>query len=385
MSQRVVLFQTINSEKTKRGPHFFFPMFFKNYQEQEKTQHEVFYLIKTNNRGQMISMLRSSGVPLNRVHILENRNHRFKEKHECWDMRKALNKLKPDLFHALTYTSKEELSLLRVAQKKVSKLAFTITYNAIPVAFERDDEPRFKKDRRKYSGLFKEIHFHGILSWYDDIPSFIEGQEWISPKPKVQVIDSRYCDSTRFIPSKDRKQQIVFASALATYKRPLMFIDAIASLLEKGITLTDWEFLLVGQGPEEAAIREKIALLKMEEYVHLLEPTEDISPILNSSMAYVSCQDHENFPSLAMNEAMAAGNAIIARPVGRTHLFVHHEKNGYIAQEDSTKGLSEALEKFISLSPEKRSKMMHFSHQLTKEYHTPERFRQQVDEFWSKL
>jgi glycosyltransferase involved in cell wall biosynthesis len=370
MSQRIVLFQSINPEKTKRGPHFFFPMFFKNYQEQDKAQHEVFYLIKTNNRDQMISMLSDSGVPLNRVHILESRNHRFKEKHECWDMRKALNKLKPDLFHALTYTSEEELPLLRVAQKKVPKLAFTITYNAIPVAFERDDEPRFKKDRRKYSGLFKEIHFHGILSWYDDIPLFIESQDWISPKPKVQVIDSRYCDSSRFTPSTERKQQIVFASALATYKRPLMFIEAIALLLEKGIALKNWEFLLVGQGPEEAAIREKIALLKMEEYVQMLEPTEDISPILNASMAYVSCQDHENFPSLAMNEAMAAGNAIIARPVGRTSLFVHHEKNGYIAEEDSAKGLSE---------------MMHFSHQLTKEYHTPERFRRQVDEFWSKL
>ena len=101
-------------------------------------------------------------------------------------------------------------------------------------------------------------------------------------------------------------------------------------------------------------------------------------------MAYISCQDHENFPSLAMNEAMAAGNAIIARPVGRTHLFVHHEENGYIAKEDSVAGLALAIKRFISLSDEDRSKMMKFSHQLTKDYHTPERFRQQVDAFWSK-
>ena len=385
MKQRVVIYQTINPKKTKRGPHFFFPLFFRDYLEQKSSKHELFYLIKTDDCLTLKEMLLSMNIALDRVHILENKNHRFKHWHESRNMRKALKKLNPDLFHALTYSSKEELPLLHVAQKKVKKLAFTITYNAIPVAFQRDNEPRFKYDREKYSELFSSIHFTGLLSWYDDIPQFIQSQKWISPQPQVQVIDSRYCDSERFTPGATKKQQVVFASALAPYKRPMMFIEAIALLLGKGVMLKNWEFLLVGQGPEEAAIREKIALLKMEEYVRLLEPTEDISPILNSSMAYVSCQDHENFPSLAMNEAMAAGNAIIARPVGRTHLFVHHEKNGYIAEEDSVNGLSKALEKFISLSAEERSTMMHFSHQLTKEYHTPERFRQQVDEFWSKL
>ncbi len=385
MSKRVVLYQSINPGKTKRGPHFFFPMFFRDYLHQAFQENELWYLIKTDDPEQLKTMLDEFDVPLGRVVILPTRKHRFKSLHERLDMRLALIRLKPELFHVLTYASEEELPLLKEVQKRVRRILFTVTYNAIPVAFTRDDEPRYKKDRAKYGQLFREINFRGILSWYDDIPAFFEEQEWIKAKPDVAVIDSRYCDASRFSPSENKKKQIVFASAFAPYKRPRMFVEAIIDLHKRNFDLGDWQFLMVGNGPEEKTIQSQIAQSGLEEYILLLPPTDDISPILNASMAYVSCQDHENFPSLAMNEAMAAGNAIIARPVGRTHLFVHHEKNGYLAEEDNVQGLSKALEKFISLSSEERKKMMQFSHQLTKEYHTPERFRQQVDEFWSKL
>lgn len=385
MSKRIVLFQSINTQKAKRGPHFFFPMFFRDYQKEKHQENELWYLIKTDHVDQLKSMLYSFHVPLGRVIILQTRNHRFKTIHERLDMRWALIRLKPELFHVLTYASKEDLPLLKEAQKRIKRLLFTVTYNAIPLAFSRDDEPRYKKDREKYGQLFREIKFKGILSWYDDIPAFMAAQDWINPKPEVAVIDSRYCDATRFSPIENKKKQIVFASAFAPYKQPSMFVEAIISLFNSGFDFGEWKFLMVGEGPEEIVIKAKIHHSGISELVEVHPPTEDIAPILNASMAYISCQDHENFPSLAMNEAMAAGNAIIARPVGRTYLFVHHEENGYIAEEDSAVGLALAIKRFISLCDEDRSKMMKFSHQLTKDYHTPERFRQQVDAFWSKL
>lgn len=385
MSKRIVLFQSINTRKAKRGPHFFFPLFFRDYQNEAHQENELWYLIKTDDADRLKNMLHGFQVPLGRVMILPSRNHRFKTLHERLDMRLALIRLKAELFHVLTYASEEDLPLLKEAQKRIKRLLFTVTYNAIPMAFASNDEPRYQRDREKYGKLLREIKFKGILSWYDDIPAFMASQDWINPKPEVAVIDSRYCDATRFSPAENKKKQIVFASAFAPYKHPGMFVDAVISLSEAGFDFGDWKFLMVGKGPEEANIREKIEATSLGELVEFLPPTEDISPLLNHSMAYVSCQDHENFPSLAMNEAMAAGNAIIARPVGRTHLFVHHEENGYIAEEDSVAGLALAIKRFISLSDEDRSKMMKFSHQLTKDYHTPERFRQQVDAFWSKL
>lgn len=385
MSKRIVLFQSINTLKAKRGPHFFFPMFFRDYQNEEHRENELWYLIKTDDTAQLKSMLYNFDVPLGRVLILKTRNHRFKTLHELLDMRLALIRLKPELFHVLTYASEEELPLLKEAQKRIKRLLFTVTYNAIPMAFASNDEPRYQRDREKYGRLLREIKFKGILSWYDDIPTFMATQDWINPKPEVAVIDSRYCDATRFSPAEIKKKQIVFASAFAPYKHPGMFVDAVISLSEAGFDFGEWKFLMVGKGPEEVNIKTKIDTSRLRELVEFLPPTEDISPLLNASMAYISCQDHENFPSLAMNEAMAAGNAIIARPVGRTHLFVHHEENGYIAEEDSVAGLALAIKRFISLSDEDRSKMMKFSHQLTKDYHTPERFRQQVNAFWSKL
>jgi glycosyltransferase involved in cell wall biosynthesis len=85
-----------------------------------------------------------------------------------------------------------------------------------------------------------------------------------------------------------------------------------------------------------------------------------------------------------MNEAMAAGNVIVARNVGQTNLFVKDGVNGYLATSDNAKGVAEAMMKVIQY-PEKNAAMMKESIRLATEVHTPENFIRQIDLFWNSL
>ncbi|MGB0423144.1 MAG: hypothetical protein ACPGED_02420 [Flavobacteriales bacterium] len=120
--RKIALYQTIVAGKQKRGPHFFYPLFFNDYTKQEQRKHEVFYFIKTNDVEQIRNDFKSLGVTLDNVVFFESKQHRFKSKHEGWELTKALKKHRIDLFHLLTYANpQEELPLLKRWLKRTSK------------------------------------------------------------------------------------------------------------------------------------------------------------------------------------------------------------------------------------------------------------------------
>ena len=84
-----------------------------------------------------------------------------------------------------------------------------------------------------------------------------------------------------------------------------------------------------------------------------------------------------------MNEAMAAGNAIISRNVGQTNLFVKHLVNGVLTDSDTAEGLASAIEYYIS-NPQLHEAMQNESIRLTEEVHTFENFKSQIENFWDK-
>lgn len=383
--KNIALHQTIIAGKQKRGPHFFFPMFFRDYIQSDQQEYKVHYFVKTNDPETIQSEFAKLGLESDRVVFLKIRNHRFKAWQEKRDLKKALKTHKIDAFHLLTYASpEEELPLLEMIQEMNLPLLFTVTYNGIPTAFQADAAPRFEKDRKKYGQLFERIKFAGLLSWYDDWPAFVANNPLFNQNPAVYVIQSRYCDSSRFKPVVNKRKLVLFASALVPYKNPMMFVEAVALLSRWGSLRDGWKFMLCGQGSEIPKIKEAMQYDDLVEWMAIAPPTEYIEHIVNSSRLYVSCQDIDNFPSLAMNEAMASGNAIVARPVGRTHLFVKDGVNGYIAEEDSAEGIAKAMEKYLLKHEKEQEVMQNASVQLTKEVHTAEAFIRQVNEFWDQ-
>ena len=383
--KRIALYQTIVAGKQKRGPHFFYPLFFNDYTKQEQSNYEIFYFVKTNDVQQIQNDFKSLGFTLDNVVFFESKHHRFKSKHEGWELTKALKKHRIDLFHLLTYANpQEELPLLKKVVKKNFKTAFTITYNGIPGAFQNNADERFLKDKAKYGELFENIPFNGLLSWYNDWPDFVKNNSMFSHGPEVYVIKSRYCDTRRFKPG-EKQNYLTFASALTPYKHPLMFLEAVLLLSRWTPKIKSWKIIICGQGSEEDKIRKRITDENAQSWIELRPPTDDIAPLINESKVYVSCQEIDNFPSLAMNEAMAAGNAIIARPVGRTNLFVKNGMNGFIANEDNIEGIAKAIQSFIERDQNEQRSMMNESVRLTKEVHTSDAFIKQIDEFWTQI
>ncbi|MGZ3884304.1 MAG: glycosyltransferase, partial [Bacteroidia bacterium] len=259
------------------------------------------------------------------------------------------------------------------------KIVYIVTDSFIPY-FYNDDQGRGYNFKTILQGLFDTIKIDAVISWYELFKTFAEKNNIIKSKPRIFCINSRYTGKT-FDTTKEKKNHIVFASRLTLAKQPLLFVEAI-HILQKKIKLDDWTFFIYGKGHLESEIRDKLQNYGLTSHV-ILTHKADLTSVFEESKCFVSTQDFENFPSLAMNEAMAAGNAIISRNVGQTHLFVKDGSNGILLKQDNAEGLADALEEFIT-HPECHQPMGNESIRLTKEVHTFENFKHQMELFWGK-
>ena len=91
------------------------------------------------------------------------------------------------------------------------------------------------------------------------------------------------------------------------------------------------ELLIPNEGAE--VVKEKIKLYKLEKSFEILF-SDNPETNLSDSLIFLSLQDHNNYPSQLLLEAMACGCAIIATDVGETSKLV--DKNvGFLTQKKS--------------------------------------------------
>jgi glycosyltransferase involved in cell wall biosynthesis len=159
-----------------------------------------------------------------------------------------------------------------------------------------------------------------------------------------------------------------------------MFVESLNILKQRSAEIKNWKFFMYGKGHQEEEVLSKIKEYGLSEIL-TVSHHHDLTKVFEESKCFVSTQDFENFPSLAMNEAMSAGNAIIARNVGQTELFVKHMKNGLLAEPDNEIGLANAIEFYIK-HPELHESMAKESIRLTEEVHTFSNFKTQIETFW---
>ena len=85
-----------------------------------------------------------------------------------------------------------------------------------------------------------------------------------------------------------------------------------------------------------------------------------------------------------MAEAMASGNAIVARNVGQTELFVKNNINGLLIEPDAPSGLAEILASLMK-DQERISSMGKESVKLIREVHNVPNFITQIQHFCKSL
>jgi glycosyltransferase involved in cell wall biosynthesis len=223
----------------------------------------------------------------------------------------------------------------------------------------------------------------GIYSWYR---AFGQAASHVRLFTGTTVRAAAYCFTNvdRFVPAA-KQPIVVYAGRLSAQKRPLLFVDAVASLLRRHAeAAAEWRFAMYGAGALESETRRRIAEHGLGDRIELTR-TPDMAPVLARSKLFVSTQAYENFTSLAMIEAMAAGNAIVAEDVGQTGEFVKDGVNGYaIAAPATADQFADAIAGYLT-HPTRHDAMAAESRRLATEVHTIDHFAADILAFWNEM
>jgi glycosyltransferase involved in cell wall biosynthesis len=223
----------------------------------------------------------------------------------------------------------------------------------------------------------------GIYSWYRD---FVADFGRDRPVGARVVRAARFCftDPHRFRPAPVKENRVVFAGRLSEQKRPLLFVDAVAVLRDRAPGLiADWTFAIYGTGVLQEQVIQRIKRHRLESIVTLAHAV-DMAPVFATSRVFVSTQALENFTSLAMLEAMAAGNAVIAEDVGQTREFIQDRENGILVSPATSEAFAAAMAAYFG-QPELHDRMAASSRRLVTDIHTIEHFADDITSFWRSL
>jgi glycosyltransferase involved in cell wall biosynthesis len=368
------------------GAERFFADFYDIYNSQAIKQNDVFFITNKESFSVFTEKLQKLHHK-NNIILIPNFNNRFKKVLESivFLLKIVCNRI--DIIHIGSY-GRHYFHLLDsvkfLPRFLKPKVVINIVDCEIPYILSDSNNSKYNAYQAKYRPLFRDIKIDAIYSWYKLFGEFAKSTNLINSKPYIECVATRFSDTKRFVSSVEKKNEIVFAARLTQQKRPLFFLQAIHILKETYLHQIDgWKFLIYGKGPLENEVNEFITENNLQNLVSC-HSNSDLSKVFSETKCFVSTQDYENFPSLSMCEAMAAGNAVIARNVGQTDYFVKHQTNGYVLDEDSPNGLSNAIKKYIS-NPQLHLSMQKESIRLTKEVHTANNFIRDIDVFWKKV
>jgi L-malate glycosyltransferase len=105
-----------------------------------------------------------------------------------------------------------------------------------------------------------------------------------------------------------------------------------------------WQLVIVGEGPERAAITAEAARLGLDERVHLPGFVPDPAQVMGLFDLFALSSDSEQFP-ISVVEAMATGLAVVSPAVGDVAAMVAPENRDWITATGDDAALAAALAK----------------------------------------
>lgn len=228
---------------------------------------------------------------------------------------------------------------------------------------------------------FKWTRLDGVFTWYREFAAAARAQRWFPSSTLITAAKFCFADVRRFQPASAKQNVVVFAGRLSAQKRPLLFVDAVACLRESDPALAaQWRFEMYGGGPLEHEVRRHIDQRGLSDVISLTR-VPDLSPVFATSRLFVSTQKYENFTSLAMLEAMAAGNAVIAENVGQTAEFVRDGVNGLLVPDGTPESFAAAIAQCMR-APQLHAAMASKGREIATAVHTIGNFAADIEEFW---
>jgi len=141
-----------------------------------------------------------------------------------------------------------------------------------------------------------------------------------------------------------RAIDIVFVGRLCEYKRPDRFIAALAEVVK---TLPAVRAVMIGDGPDAAAVKAQADALGVSSNVQFLGKRSDVDRLLAQSRVFLLTSRWEGL-SIAMIEAMAAGAVPVVADVGDLGDFVENGTTGFILAPDDIAGYARGCVQALS-------------------------------------
>lgn len=217
---------------------------------------------------------------------------------------------------------------------------------------------------------------HSIDALTEDIRTSLLAKA-IDPA-RIALSPGSVVDATRFRPAQTKECWVVFAGRLVEEKNPGLFLESIPMI---HAVVPQARFFLMGDGPLKGAVARLIAKLGLGEVV-TTGFQDDLASIFARGMVFVSLQRRDNYPSLVLLEAMAAGMASVATDVGRTSFLIDEETGIRVASQPHD--VSRAVASLLA-DPQRCARLGAAARRRVMAAHSEDRYRMYLDELHRRV
>ncbi len=289
-----------------------------------------FYRLHPAVKLVVLNLKSKTGNIIGRIYYFLSKNLR---------VRRCLLREKPDVI--ISFTAKTNMKVLRA-----------MLFTKIPVIVsERNSRTRVSQSffQRKYRNcLYRNSRFIvcQTRAMRDALPARLQRQSIIIPNP-VKKAGDQELNPEPPLPLPEGK--LLFAvshmSREKIYQKGIdLLIPVFARLAAKH---SQWQLVILNDGPEKHLVVQEIARHKLEGRVFLPGKTKDIFSTFNKGHLFVLASRYEGFPN-ALCEAMACGLPVVSFdcPTGPADI-IRHGTDGFLVPAGDTAGLEQALDRLM--------------------------------------
>lgn len=271
---------------------------------------------------------------------------------QLWILKRAadvVRNLQPDVVHAPEYLSTAVLSVLGICTPLVVTVPGNI-YHRIKYghSFEWSYVQVLKLAAKRSAR-----HCASIIAVSREMKRW---WEWTGSTPERTAYIPYGVNEARFHYVPDARVQLgidskklflVYAGRFASEKGLLDLVNALV-LIRAELKPGQFEVVLIGKGPQEQEIRQRISQEQLEPFV-CIQPwvAPDELPLWYSAADALLLPSHSEAFSRTILEAMICGTPVIGSRITGTEDHVHDGQNGFLFPAKDAQALSKIIERCI--------------------------------------
>lgn len=199
---------------------------------------------------------------------------------------------------------------------------------------------------------------------------------WAAGKPQYEyarrlgfapgrIIHELYCaDIVKFKKTHTSfRKRIIYVGRMVAYKRPNLLAAAFAKIVRQHPELSDWELLMIGNGPLKDSIKSDYSHVRQIEIADFIQPTE-LKGFYHDSAIFCMPSHNEHW-GVVVQEAAAAGLALLLSDTcGAASEFLINGYNGLVFSSKNKAAFENALYQLMKLPEYELQRMGKRSAQL---------------------